>query len=127
MTEEIEERQRGDRWERNKNVLVVVDAGREEELALGDGVRVVVVEARGHGEPRRLAVELLAPEVVQGLAQPLLEAPAQLARLPARRAQHRVAAQLLLRPGTNGALVGSVNVERHFKRRATFRRRPSCR
>ena len=79
-----------------RSVLVIVDAGCEEELAPGDGVREVVEEAGSEAQAGRLAAQLLPPEVVQRLPQPLLQPRRQLARLSPRRAQHRVATQLLL-------------------------------
>ena len=77
-------------------LLVIVDSGREQQFPFGNGVGVVVEKARGHTQTRRLAAQFLSPEVVQSLAQPLFQSRRQLSRLPARRAQNGVAAQLLL-------------------------------
>lgn len=77
-------------------LLVIINSGSEEEFPLGDGLRVVVVEAGGHGKAGGLAAELLPPKVVEGLSEPLLQPGRQLTGLTARRAEHSVTSQLLL-------------------------------
>ena len=71
-------------------VLVIVDSGREQQFPLGDGVRVVVVEAGGQAEACGLTAYLLAPEVVQRFPQSLFQSHGQLTSLSAGGAQHCV-------------------------------------